>query len=121
MAQKFSYDEVESLFELIKELRKSIELTGVKEPMLTRPKEGGLKSLSGQRRHLVASEFNYPVPVIIQRIDNDDAKIPVANSNIHREKIISFDLSRALRMKMDGMKRKAGCRLRRQKNRPRVF
>ncbi len=101
-----------------KELRKSIELTGVKEPMLTRPKEGGgLEILSGQRRHLVASEFNYPVPVIIQRIDDDDAKILVADSNIHREKVTSFDLSRALRMKMDGMKRKAG---RRRKDDPSV-
>ena len=101
-----------------KELHKSIELTGVKEPALVRPKKGGgAEILSGQRRHLVAKELNYPVPVIIQRIDDDDAKILVADSNIHREKVTSYDLSRALRMKMDGMKRKAG---RRRKDDPSV-
>ena len=96
------------------ELQKSIELTGVKDPVLARPKEGGgLEILSGQRRHIIATILNYPVPTIIQRIDDDDAKILVADSNLHRPKISSYDLSRALRMKMDGMKRKAG---RRKKN-----
>ncbi|WP_087064163.1 ParB/RepB/Spo0J family partition protein, partial [Intestinibacillus massiliensis] len=98
------------------ELQKSIELTGVKDPVLARPKEGGgLEILSGQRRHIIATILNYPVPTIIQRIDDDDAKILVADSNLHRPKISSYDLSRALRMKMDGMKRKAG---RRKKNDP---
>ena len=51
-----------------KELRKSIELNGVKDPVLTRinPK-GGLEILSGQRRHMIARELNYPVPAIIQK------------------------------------------------------
>ncbi len=49
-----------------KELKKSIELNGVKDPVLTRlnPK-GGLEILSGQRRHMIARELNYPVPAII--------------------------------------------------------
>ena len=94
-----------------KELRKSIELLGVKEPVLARPgKDGELEIISGQRRHVVASELNYPVPTIIAAIDDDDAKILVADSNIHREKITAYDLSRALRMKMDAMKHKAGRR-----------
>lgn len=42
-----------------KELKKSIELNGVKDPVLTRinPK-GGLEILSGQRRHMIARELN---------------------------------------------------------------
>lgn len=91
------------------ELKKSIELNGVKEPVLTRinPK-GGLEILSGQRRHMIAREFNYPVPAIIQKIDDNDAMILVADANLHRPHISTYDLSRTLRNKMTAMKRKAG-------------
>ncbi len=92
-----------------KELRKAVELAGIKDPVLARPKEGGgLEILSGQRRHLIGTELNYPIPTIIQRIDDADAKILVADSNLHRDKISTYDLSRALKMKMEGMKQKAG-------------
>ncbi len=92
-----------------KELRKSIELNGVKDPVLTRinPK-GCLEILSGQRRHMIAQELNYPVPAIIQKIDDNDAMILVADSNLHRPHISTYDLSRTLRNKMTAMKRKAG-------------
>lgn len=111
--EKSKYNEfsVDRESENFKELFKAIELAGVKDPVLARPKEGGgLEILSGQRRHLIATELNYPVPVIVQNIDDDDAKIIVADCNLHRDKISHYDLSRALRMKMDGMKRKAGRR-----------
>ena len=92
-----------------KELYKAVELTGIKDPVLARPKEGGgLEILSGQRRHLIGTELNYPIPTIIQRIDDADAKILVADSNLHRDKISTYDLARALKMKMEGMKQKAG-------------
>ena len=92
-----------------KELYKAVELAGIKDPVLARPKEGGgLEILSGQRRHLIGTELNYPIPTIIQRIDDADAKILVADSNLHRDKISTYDLSRALKMKMEGMKQKAG-------------
>lgn len=95
------------------ELKKSIGLNGVKEPVLTRinPK-GGLEILSGQRRHMIAREFNYPVPAIIQKIDDNDAMILVADRNLHRPHISTYDLSRTLRNKMTAMKRKAGRRKR---------
>lgn len=94
-----------------KELYKSIERFGVKDPVLARiGKDGELEILSGQRRHLIASELNYPVPTIIQQLDDDDAKILVADGNLHREHISIYDQARALRMKADSMKRKAGRR-----------
>ena len=102
-----------------KELFKSIERFGVKDPVLARfNKDGDLESLSGQRRHLIASELNYPVPTIIQQLDDDDARILVADGNLHREHISTYDLSRALRMKADSMKRKAGRKLRGVKGGP---
>ena len=94
-----------------KELFKSIENFGVREPVIATPGENGkLQIVSGQRRHLIASELNYPVPTIIQKLDPDDARILVADSNLHREKISTYDLSRALRMKADSMKKKVGRR-----------
>ena len=102
-----------------KELFKSIERFGVKDPVLARfNKDGDLEILSGQRRHLIASELNYPVPTIIQQLDDDDARILVADGNLHREHISTYDLSRALRMKADSMKRTAGRKLRGVKGGP---
>ena len=93
------------------ELYKSIERFGVKDPVLARiGADGELEILSGQRRHLIATELNYPVPTIIQQLDNDDAGILVADGNLHREHISTYDLSRALKMKAEVMKRKAGRR-----------
>ena len=106
---KFNNFSVDQGSENFQELKKAIELAGIKDPVLARPKEGGgLEILSGQRRHMIGQMLNYPIPTIIQKIDDDDAKIIVADSNLHRDKISTYDLSRALRMKMDGMKRKAG-------------
>lgn len=92
-----------------KELYKSIERFGVKDPVLARVgKDRELEILSGQRRHLIASELNYPVPTIIQQLDDDDARILVADGNLHREHISTYDLSRAVKMKSESMKRKVG-------------
>ena len=72
----------------------------MKDPVLARiGADGELEILSGQRRHLIATELNYPVPTIIQQLDNDDAGILVADGNLHREHISTYDLSRALKMK----------------------
>ena len=102
-----------------KELYQSIKRFGVKDPVLARfNKDGELEILSGQRRHLIASELNYPVPTIIQQLDDDDARILVADGNLHREHISTYDLSRALRMKADSMKRKAGRKIRGAKSGP---
>ena len=102
---------VDTRSEDYRELRKSIELNGVKDPVLARIGESGtLEILSGQRRHMIATELNYPVPTIIQKIDDADAKILVSDGNLHRPHISSYDLSRSLRLKMEGMKQKSGRR-----------
>ena len=88
----------------------SIQASGVKNPVLTRinPEGGGLEIVSGQRRHMIAKELNYPVPAIIQKLDDADVKILVNDGNLHRPHISTYDLARALRGKMEGMKQKAG-------------
>ena len=108
---KYNVFSVDQSSENFRELKKSVELVGIKDPVLARLKpEGGLEILSGQRRHLAALALNYPVPTIIQKIDDADDKIIVADGNLHRDKISMYDLSRALRMKMEGMKQKSGRR-----------
>ena len=108
---EFNTFSVDTESENFKELLKSVELVGIKDPVLARfGKDGALEILSGQRRHLAAQMLNQAVPTIIQKIDDADAKIIVADGNLHRDKISSYDLSRALRMKMEGMKQKAGRR-----------
>lgn len=107
----FNNFSVDTESENFKELLKSVELVGIKDPVLARfNPEGKLEILSGQRRHIAATMLNQAVPTIIQKIDDADAKIIVADGNLHRDKISSYDLSRALRMKMEGMKQKAGRR-----------
>lgn len=103
---------VDTNSENFKELLKSIEQNGIKEPVKARPKKDGkgIEIVSGQRRHIAATMLDYPVPTIIERIDDDDAKIQIADGNLHRDKISSYDLSRSLRMKMDAMKQKVGRR-----------
>ena len=107
----FNNFSVDTESENFKELLKSIELGGIKDPVLARfSAEGKLEIISGQRRHIAATMLNYSVPTIIQKIGDADAKIMVADGNLHRDKISYYDLSRALRMKMEGMKQKAGRR-----------
>ena len=109
---------VDTQSEDFRELKTSIALNGVKDPVLARiGKSGNLEILSGQRRHMIATELNYPVPTIIQKIDDADAKILASDGNLHRPHISSYDLSRSLRLKMEGMKQKSG---RKKKGAPKV-
>ena len=116
---RFSVDTTSDNF---KELLKSIEQNGIKEPVKARPKKDGkgIEIVSGQRRHIAATMLGYPVPTIIERIDDEDAKIQIADGNLHRDKISSYDLSRSLRMKMEAMKQKAGRRGKRDRSMPKL-
>lgn len=94
-----------------KELYDSIKENGINEPIKARPREGGgLELLSGHRRHDVAKQLNYPVPVVIVQADDDTARIEVVDGNLHRMDIPTSELARAAKMKMDALARKAGRR-----------
>ena len=94
-----------------KDLFESIRENGISEPVLARPgKGGGLELISGHRRHDIARQLNYPVPVVIRQIDDDSAQIAVVDGNLHRQDIPTSELARAAKMKMDALARKAGRR-----------
>lgn len=94
-----------------KDLYESIKENGINEPVKARPREGGgLELLSGHRRHDIAKQLNYPVPVVIVREDDDTARIEVVDGNLHRQDIPTSELARAAKMKLDALTRKAGRR-----------
>ena len=69
-----------------KDLYDSIKANGINEPVKARPREGGgLELLSGHRRHDIAKQLNYPVPVVIVQEDDDSARIEVVDGNLHRQ------------------------------------
>lgn len=94
-----------------KDLFESIRDNGISEPVLARPgRDGGLELISGHRRHDIARQLNYPIPVVIRQIDDDTAQIGVVDGNLHRQDIPTSELARAAKMKMDALARKAGRR-----------
>ena len=94
-----------------KELYDSIKENGINEPVKARPRaDGGLELLSGHRRHDIAQQLNYPVPVVIVQMDDDSARIEVVDGNLHRQDIPTSELARAAKMKMEALARKAGRR-----------
>lgn len=94
-----------------KDLYESIKENGINEPIKARPREGGgLELLSGHRRHDIAAQLNYPVPVVIVQMDDDSAKIEVVDGNLHRQDIPTSELARAAKMKLEALARKAGRR-----------
>ena len=94
-----------------KDLFDSIKANGINEPVKARPREGGgLELLSGHRRHDVAKQLGYAVPVVIVQMDDDSARIEVVDGNLHRQDIPTSELARAAKMKMEALARKAGRR-----------
>ena len=93
-----------------KDLFESIKNYGIREPVLCRPGRNGLEIISGHRRHDIGAQLNYPIPVLIERVDEDDAQIQCVDGNLHRKDIPLSELARAAQMKMDALKRKAGRR-----------
>ena len=94
-----------------KDLFDSIKANGINEPVKARPREGGgLELLSGHRRHDVAKQLGYPVPVVIVQMDDDSARIEVVDGNLHRQDIPTSELARAAKMKIEALARKAGRR-----------
>ena len=71
-----------------KDLFESIKNYGIREPVLCRPgRNGGLEIISGHRRHDIGVQLNYPIPVLIERVDEDDAQIQCVDGNLHRKDI----------------------------------
>lgn len=89
------------------ELAKSVKASGVLVPAIARASpSGGYELISGHRRkyacELAGLEY---MPVIVLKLDDDEAIIQMVDSNIQRENILPSERAKAYKMKMEAIKR----------------
>ena len=84
----------------------SVKQYGVLVPAIARPREsGGYELVAGHRRHR-ASELAglAEMPVIVRKLDDDEATIIMVDSNLQRETLLPSERAFAYRMKLEAMK-----------------
>ena len=93
--------------ESMEQLVRSIEMNGVLNPVIVRPKEDGRYELiSGHRRKHACGVLGVTqIPVVVHTLTRDEAVIEMVDSNLQREHILPSEKARAYKMKMDAMKR----------------
>ena len=91
----------------MKETVESVKEYGVLMPAIARPREGGgYELVSGHRRKRACELAGLEtMPVIVRDLDRDTAIIYMVDSNIQRENISPMEKAKALKMKLDAIKR----------------
>ena len=91
----------------MKETVESIKESGVLQPAIARPREGGgYELVSGHRRKRACELAGLEtMPVIVRDLDRDTAIIFMVDSNIQRENISPMEKAKALKMKMEAIRR----------------
>lgn len=85
------------------ELKESIRLTGVNQPILVREKDGGRFDLvAGQRRLLAVRQLKLTtIPAMIKMFNDQDLKIAHLNENIQRYDVNPLDEAKYMRRLVD--------------------
>ena len=88
------------------ELKDSIRINGLLEPLLVRPdKIGGYELISGHRRKLALELCGIKeADCYIEDLSDDEATIKMVDSNIYRNLILPSEKAFAYKMKLDAMK-----------------
>ncbi len=91
----------------MKETVESVKEYGVLMPAIARPREdGGYELVSGHRRKRACELAGLEtMPVIVRDLDRDTAIIYMVDSNIQRENISPMEKAKALKMKLEAIKR----------------
>ena len=91
----------------MKETVESVKEVGVVVPAIARPREGGGYELIAGHRRKRACELAglETMPVIIRDVDRDTAIIYMVDSNLQRENISPIEKAKALKMKLEAIKR----------------
>ena len=102
----------------MKETVESIKERGVLQPAIACPREGGgYELISGHRRKRACELAGLDtMPVIVRDLDRDSAIIMMVDTNIQREHISPIEKAKALKMKMEALKRQAGRPRKEQEN-----
>jgi ParB family chromosome partitioning protein len=88
------------------ELKESVALNGVLEPVLLRPKGDGFEMISGHRRMAVAKELGLEtIPSIVREMDDDQATLAMVDANRQRENILPSEKAFAYKMRDEALKR----------------
>ena len=99
----FSVKDDDSMQETVE----SVKERGVLQPAIARPREGGgYELVSGHRRKRACELAGLDtMPVIVRDLDRDTAIIFLVDSNIQRENISPMEKAKALKMKLEAIKR----------------
>ena len=91
----------------MKETVESVKEVGIVVPAIARPREGGGYELIAGHRRKRACELAglETMPVIVRDVDRDIAIIYMVDSNLQRENISPMEKAKALRMKLEAIKR----------------
>lgn len=93
--------------ELMQETVDSVKERGVLIPAIARPREeGGYELVAGHRRKRACEIVGLEtMPVIVRDLDLDAAIIIMVDTNIQRENISPIEKAKALKMKLEAIKR----------------
>ena len=91
----------------MKESVESVKEVGVVVPAIARPREGGgYELIAGHRRKRACELAGLDaMPVIVRDLDRDEAIIIMVDTNIQRENISPIEKAKALKMKLEAIKR----------------
>ena len=92
--------------EAMEKLVESIKENGILVPAMARPlKEGGYEIISGHRRKHAAKLAGFSsMPVIVRKIDDDEAVISMVDANLQRERILPSEKAFSYKMKLEALK-----------------
>lgn len=93
--------------DVMKETLESVKERGILIPAIARPREdGGYELVAGHRRKRACEMAGLTaMPVIVRDLDRDSAIIMMVDTNIQRENISPIEKGKALKMKMEALKR----------------
>jgi ParB family chromosome partitioning protein len=99
--------------ESMTELAESIGQSGVMVPGVARPREkGGYEILAGHRRRRACELAGLgEMPVIVRELDDCDAAILMADSNLQRPEILPSEKAYAYKIKLDAVKKRTELRI----------
>ena len=99
----FSVKDDDSMMETVE----SVKECGVITPAIVRPREGGgYEIVAGHRRKRACELAGLDtMPAIVRDLDRDTAIIMMVDTNIQRENIPPMEKAKALKMKMEAIKR----------------
>ena len=93
--------------DIMRETLDSVKARGILTPAIARPREdGGYELVAGHRRKRACELAGLDaMPVIVRDLDRDEAIIIMVDTNIQRENISPIEKAKALKMKLEAIKR----------------